>query len=333
MPNGICHGCGLALNEFLTPAGEDRFSARIKNMAPWPIGKGKYGAIRHRDGEPDARCNGVVWFYGEDPTPPGGERYMSWFSNPLVSSAIKTFGGDPPPKPRKIVSAHYEVLHGGEQAVAERTDVTAAVKKLLVLNGCANLTFGLPLGQALEEAAGGVTAQPAPEGCLSVSTAGSEVHIGAGVHTGAAAATAAALPTARWMAALRSVDAASAYPAIGSNIRAGPDLAAQHFCGELGHEIAAAMAAAYKFNDLTPAAAGVTLRSVYFDARIMAAAQAGCRQFVILAAGLDARAWRLNGLPANSTIFELDVPEAHAYKNERVQRIEVSELEDPVHTC
>ena len=38
---------------------------------------------------------------------------------------------------------------------------------------------------------------------------------------------------------------------------------------------------------------------------------AGVRQFVILGAGLDARAWRLP-LPG-ATVYELDVPEAHAY--------------------
>ena len=103
MPNGICHGCGLPLNELLSAEGEQRMATRIKNMAPWPLGtvrvrlphtrphpctrrhpctrtlasrgrrraQGKYGAIRHGDGEPNHRCNGVIWFYTDDPTPPG----------------------------------------------------------------------------------------------------------------------------------------------------------------------------------------------------------------------------------------------------------------------
>jgi methyltransferase (TIGR00027 family) len=48
----------------------------------------------------------------------------------------------------------------------------------------------------------------------------------------------------------------------------------------------------------------------------MKALDAGCQQFVILAAGLDARAWRLPRLDKSITVFEVDCAKAHAYKAE-----------------
>ena len=67
--------------------------------------------------------------------------------------------------------------------------------------------------------------------------------------------------------------------------------------------------------DSTLEAASISLqeRTVYMDGKWMAAHGRGCRQFVILAAGLDARAWRLP-LDAGCTVYEVDVPAAHAYK-------------------
>ena len=53
----------------------------------------------------------------------------------------------------------------------------------------------------------------------------------------------------------------------------------------------------------------------------MAALDGGVRQFVILGAGLDARAWRLPRLSATCRVFELDVPAAIAYKEAAVARL------------
>ncbi|MET8430021.1 SAM-dependent methyltransferase [Nocardia sp. NPDC004860] len=54
-------------------------------------------------------------------------------------------------------------------------------------------------------------------------------------------------------------------------------------------------------------------RTVYFDEYFAAAARAGIRQIVILAAGLDARAYRLEW-PSDTRIFELDQPKVLAFK-------------------
>ncbi|MEE6178789.1 class I SAM-dependent methyltransferase [Mycobacterium sp. 050134] len=54
-------------------------------------------------------------------------------------------------------------------------------------------------------------------------------------------------------------------------------------------------------------------RTKYFDEYFRRAAAAGVRQVVILAAGLDSRAYRLDW-PAGTTIFELDRPEILDFK-------------------
>lgn len=73
-------------------------------------------------------------------------------------------------------------------------------------------------------------------------------------------------------------------------------------------------------------------RTRYFDAYFRRAADAGARQVVILAAGLDSRAYRLSW-PDATTIFELDRPQVLDFKREvlasrgsrpRAQRCEVA---------
>jgi methyltransferase (TIGR00027 family) len=56
-------------------------------------------------------------------------------------------------------------------------------------------------------------------------------------------------------------------------------------------------------------------RTKYFDEYFRRAAEAGVRQVVILAAGLDSRAYRLDW-PAATTIFELDRPQVLDFKRE-----------------
>ncbi|MDT5222531.1 MAG: hypothetical protein QOF15_4636 [Mycobacterium sp.] len=56
-------------------------------------------------------------------------------------------------------------------------------------------------------------------------------------------------------------------------------------------------------------------RTKYFDAYFQRAAAAGARQVVILAAGLDSRAYRLPW-PDGTTIFELDQPQVLEFKRE-----------------
>jgi methyltransferase (TIGR00027 family) len=56
-------------------------------------------------------------------------------------------------------------------------------------------------------------------------------------------------------------------------------------------------------------------RTKYFDEYFRKAADAGVRQVVVLAAGLDSRAYRLDW-PAATTIFELDRPQVLDFKRE-----------------
>ena len=60
-------------------------------------------------------------------------------------------------------------------------------------------------------------------------------------------------------------------------------------------------------------------RTRYFDEYFRRAAEAGVRQVVILAAGLDSRAYRLDW-PAGTTIFELDQPQVLDFKRDVLAR-------------
>jgi methyltransferase (TIGR00027 family) len=60
---------------------------------------------------------------------------------------------------------------------------------------------------------------------------------------------------------------------------------------------------------------GMAARTRFFDDFFRDATDAGVRQAVILAAGLDARAYRLQW-PAGTTVFEIDQPEVIAFKTQ-----------------
>ena len=57
------------------------------------------------------------------------------------------------------------------------------------------------------------------------------------------------------------------------------------------------------------------IRTRFFDDYLLTACVAGCHQVVLLAAGLDARAFRLDWPPA-VRLFEIDLPEVLAFKEE-----------------
>lgn len=59
----------------------------------------------------------------------------------------------------------------------------------------------------------------------------------------------------------------------------------------------------------------VAIRTRFFDDVLLEAATTGCRQVVILAAGMDARAFRL-AWPPQTGVYELDQPEVLAYKGQ-----------------
>lgn len=56
------------------------------------------------------------------------------------------------------------------------------------------------------------------------------------------------------------------------------------------------------------------VRTHFFDEYFAAAAEAGVRQYVILAAGLDSRAYRLHW-PAGAVVYEIDLPAVLEYKS------------------
>jgi methyltransferase (TIGR00027 family) len=63
----------------------------------------------------------------------------------------------------------------------------------------------------------------------------------------------------------------------------------------------------------------MAVRTAFFDEYFLEAVQAGIRQVVILAAGLDARAWRLPW-PDGTTVYELDQPKVLEFKSTTLQR-------------
>jgi methyltransferase (TIGR00027 family) len=58
---------------------------------------------------------------------------------------------------------------------------------------------------------------------------------------------------------------------------------------------------------------GVAVRTKYFDSYLLAAVGAGIRQVVILASGLDSRAYRLHW-PAETVVYEIDQPQVIEFK-------------------
>jgi methyltransferase (TIGR00027 family) len=67
--------------------------------------------------------------------------------------------------------------------------------------------------------------------------------------------------------------------------------------------------------------AAMAARTRYFDAFFSEAADAGIRQAVILASGLDARAYRLDW-PAGTTVFEIDQPDVIEFKTTTLEGLD-----------
>jgi methyltransferase (TIGR00027 family) len=66
-------------------------------------------------------------------------------------------------------------------------------------------------------------------------------------------------------------------------------------------------------------------RTLFFDEFFMSAAADGVTQAVILAAGLDARAWRLDW-PAGSVVYELDQPKVLEFKTSTLESRGISPM-------
>ena len=58
---------------------------------------------------------------------------------------------------------------------------------------------------------------------------------------------------------------------------------------------------------------GIAVRTKYFDSALLGAVDAGVRQVVILASGLDSRAYRLDW-PSETVVYEIDQPEVIEFK-------------------
>ncbi|BBU20973.1 class I SAM-dependent methyltransferase [Mycobacterium xenopi] len=67
-------------------------------------------------------------------------------------------------------------------------------------------------------------------------------------------------------------------------------------------------------------ARGMAVRTRFYDRYFLDAVQCGVRQAVILAAGLDARAYRLPW-PAGTVVYEVDMPEVVEFKTSILQKL------------
>src|SRR6187200_2535060 len=65
----------------------------------------------------------------------------------------------------------------------------------------------------------------------------------------------------------------------------------------------------------------MAVRTKFFDDFFLGATDAGIRQAVILASGLDSRAYRL-AWPAGTVVFEVDQPEVIAFKTKALSDID-----------
>jgi methyltransferase (TIGR00027 family) len=67
-------------------------------------------------------------------------------------------------------------------------------------------------------------------------------------------------------------------------------------------------------------ARGMAVRTRFYDQHFVDAAESGIRQAVILAAGLDARAYRLPW-PAGTAVYEVDMPEVIEFKTSTLSKL------------
>jgi methyltransferase (TIGR00027 family) len=129
--------------------------------------------------------------------------------------------------------------------------------------------------------------------------------------------------TATMVAAARAVATKAENPIIQDQfaeplVRAvGVDFLTRWASGDLDAAAVDADDATWKLQQMPDAMAA---RTRFFDAFFADATKAGIRQAVILASGLDARAYRL-GWPAGTTVFEVDQPEVIAFKTQTLSEL------------
>ena len=125
--------------------------------------------------------------------------------------------------------------------------------------------------------------------------------------------------TATMVAAARAMATRAPNPVINDPfaeplVRAvGVDFFTKLASGELKPEELDASVAESSVNGAIRFADGMAARTRFFDAFFLDAAAAGIKQAVILASGLDARAYRL-AWPAGTVVYEIDQPEVIEFK-------------------
>src|ERR1700733_2957269 len=136
--------------------------------------------------------------------------------------------------------------------------------------------------------------------------------------------------TATMVAAARAVATKADNPLINDQfaeplVRAvGVDFLTRWASGDLDAANVDAEDSTWKLQQMPDAMAA---RTRFFDAFFAEATQAGICQAVILASGLDARAYRLDW-PADMTVFEVDQPEVIAFKTQTLSELGASPTTD-----
>jgi methyltransferase (TIGR00027 family) len=136
--------------------------------------------------------------------------------------------------------------------------------------------------------------------------------------------------TATMVAAARAVATKADNPIIHDQfaeplVRAvGVDFLTRWASGDLDAADVDADDATWKLQQMPDAMAA---RTRFFDAFFAEATQSGIRQAVILASGLDARAYRLDW-PTGTTVFEVDQPEVIAFKTQTLSDLGASPTTD-----
>jgi methyltransferase (TIGR00027 family) len=136
--------------------------------------------------------------------------------------------------------------------------------------------------------------------------------------------------TATMVAAARAVATKADNPIIHDQfaeplVRAvGVDFLTRWASGDLDAADVDADDATWKLQQMPDAMAA---RTRFFDAFFAEATNAGIRQAVILASGLDARAYRLDW-PTGTTVFEVDQPEVIAFKTQTLSDLGASPTTD-----
>ncbi|HEY7185559.1 MAG TPA: SAM-dependent methyltransferase [Vicinamibacterales bacterium] len=127
--------------------------------------------------------------------------------------------------------------------------------------------------------------------------------------------------TSRWVAANRALETEQAQPLY-------RDPFARDLAAEAGFDVLYGMRAASGMGSFAGPDPYLTIRTKFFDDYLLAAVRdGGIDQVVILAAGMDARALRLDW-PSGTRLFEIDRDDVFAHKEEVLSRLDARATSD-----